>query len=101
MDSRRSIRGLVGTWVGYWVVAGAIKLGPAIAAIWRATRADHHGTVSAGYNDGLFTLNVIDQGATTYNGSVAPLVLAAWIAGPPLLSLIAWLMTRKRDRVPA
>lgn len=97
MDTRRSIHGLVGTWIAYWFVAGTIKLGPAVLAFARVTRGpDGHGAVNAGYNDGRFTLSVVDQGVTTYSGSVTPLALAAWIAGPPLLSWLAWAMLRRK-----
>ena len=101
MASSRRLAGLVTTWIAYWVVAGAIKLGPAIAAFVRATSgSDGHSKISAGYGDGRFTLSVVDRGVTTYDGSVGSLALAAWVAGPPLIAWVLWMILGRRADTP-
>ena len=69
MQSRRSIRALVGSWIAYWAVLGITTLGPACIAILRATRGPKgEGTVSANYGDGAFTLTVTSHGQQIYAG---------------------------------
>jgi hypothetical protein len=95
---RRSIRGLVGGTIAYWVVVAAVKLGPAAFAIYRATRGPKDSSsVNASLGNGGFTLNVIEKGVTTYSASAGLLAIAAWVAIPPLIGWIVWAVSRKKD----
>ena len=95
---KRSIRGLVTSWIVYWVGLTLVTLGPAMLAMWRATRApDGSSSISLNFGDGAFKLTVVDQGVTTFAGSASLIAIAAWVAGPPLLSWIVWAMRTKRS----
>src|SRR5262245_11853787 len=88
---------LVGSWLLYWLVLGAVKLTPAIAAIIDATSGPSGagGTVKASFGDGRVALEVIKQGATTYNGSIGQLPLALLIGVPPLIFWGIWMRLRR------
>jgi len=96
---------LIGSWVAYWLLAGAIKLGPAIAAILRATRgpSDNNSSVNLSFGDTGFMLDVTRAGQSVYYGATSLTALAFWIAGPPLLLWVIWVVLRQRrmrtDRV--
>lgn len=93
----RSIRPLVGSWIAYWLVIAAVKLGPAAFAIWRATRGPSGSArVDASYGDGQLTLNVMAQGVKTYTGAASLLEIGAWVAGPPLIAWAVWAISRRR-----
>ena len=97
MASTRSIRPLVGSWIAYWLVIAAVKLGPAAFAMWRATRGPGGSArVDASYSDGLITLDVLDQGVKTFTGAASLLEVGAWIAGPPLLAWAVWAISRRK-----
>lgn len=97
MAERRSIRSLIGGWAAYWAVVAAVKLGPAAAAIYRATRGpEGQSSFSLNFADGAFTLTVLERGVTTFTGTASLLAIAAWVAGPPLLWWIVWAMRRRK-----
>jgi len=98
VGERRSIRVPVVGTIAYWVVAAAVKLGPAALAIYRATQGPKgSSSVNASLSGGGFSLNVIEKGVTTYNASASLMVIAAWVALPPLIGWIAWAVLRKKD----
>jgi len=102
MAERRSIRALIGGWTAYWAVIAAVKLGPAAAAIYRATRGpEGQGSFSLNFGNGAFTLTVIERGVTTFTGTASLLSIALWVAGPPLVWWIVWAMKRKKERPAA
>ena len=97
---RRSVKWLTVSWVGYWLALAVVKLGPAAAAIWHASRGpgdanQNNVTFSAG-NEGLKLL-VSEHGVTTWTGSVSLLALAAWIAAVPLALWFAWFIAARSD----
>lgn len=100
MESTRRVRALFAAWIAYWTVLGATTLGPAVVAIWRASRApEGQGSVSANFGGGAFNLTVSSFGRQTYAGSIHLLALALWVAGPPLLAWLAWVfLSRERPR---
>ena len=87
---------LVVSWVAYWIGAAAIKLGPAIETAWHVTRDGSHGTISGGFGDQGFRLTMLEGTKTVFDQTVGTGILALWIAGPPLLLWLVWLLTRKR-----
>ena len=93
---RRSIRGLLASWAIYWVVIAVVKLGPAAAAIWHATHVKDADQASVGmsFTNVVFNLTVGEYGKTTYAGSAHLATIALWIAGPPLLLWLRWVLTR-------
>lgn len=98
MAKRRSILGLIGATVAYWIGLALVTLGPAALAGFRATRSpEGSSSINANFADGRFTLNVIDQGVTMYAGTASALAIAAWVAIAPLIGWIAWAVTRKKS----
>jgi hypothetical protein len=94
---RWKARHLVAAWSAYWVGLVLVKLAEPIRIAWRLTRLpDNHGTISASYADGLLKITMIQDGVTQYAGSVSFAALALWIAGPPLVMFVLWLMIRPR-----
>ena len=86
---------LLFAWVGYWFVLALVALRPAIAMILRAMNAPKgHGSISAGVTDGIANLTVVAKGQT-WIGTTSLTSLALWLAGPPLLLWLAWLVTRR------
>jgi hypothetical protein len=96
---RRSITGLIGSWAAYWAALFAVKLGPAVLAVWRASRSTKPNDSSAGVSFGNWVLSLVvtEHGTTTWSGSVHMGALAAWIAVVPLAIWVAWLMSAKSD----
>ena len=89
-------------WGIYWALLAFFTLGSGAAAIWRMTRPDRHGSVSASFDDGVLRVSVIGDGITAWSGSADLGTIALWIAGPPLLLWLAWLASRpRRDGTPA
>jgi hypothetical protein len=86
---------LVG-WGIYWAVLALVSLGSGLQAVWRMTRPDRHGSVSASFDDGLLRVSVIGDGVTAWAGATDLGTLALWVAGPPLLLWLAWLVSRPR-----
>jgi hypothetical protein len=72
---RWSHRELLASWIGYWIVLLAVVAWPAIARWWSLQRSGTHGTVMLSVE--ADTLETI-----------------LWITGPPLLTGIAWLLSR-------
>ena len=91
---------LLGAWGAYWLLLVGVKLGPAIAAILRATGPGESGSsVNLSYGDEGFLLSVVQHGQTIYSATTHLLPLTLWIAGPPLGLWIAWSVVRaKRSR---
>jgi hypothetical protein len=87
---------LLATWCVYWVALALWALGPALPALWRATRPDARGSVSASVGDGVARLTVTADAATVWTGQVGLGTLALWVALPPLLLSVIWLLTRRR-----
>ena len=90
---------LVG-WAAYWVGLVAVKLSPAIRASWRATQLpDNHGTITAGFDNATLHYTVIENGVKTLETGAAVSTMLLWVAGPPLVLWLIWLMMRERPNV--
>jgi hypothetical protein len=96
---RRSITWLIASWAAYWAALFVVKLGPAVLAVWRASRSTTPNDSSAGvsFANRVLSLVVTEHGTTTWSGSVHMGALAAWIAIVPLAIWVGWLMTAKSE----
>jgi len=91
---------LIASWILYWLLLIGIKGGPAIGAIWRATRAggpEGSSSVNASFGDGGITLDVTRLGQSVYHGAISTLSLVLWIGIPPLVLWVAWAVLRRRE----
>jgi hypothetical protein len=75
------------------------RIGPAVLAVWRASRSTTPNDSSAGvsFANRVLSLVVTEHGTTTWSGSVHMGALAAWIAIVPLAIWVAWLMSAKSE----
>jgi hypothetical protein len=94
---------LLGTWAAYWAALVGVTIGPGLLAAWRLTRqSGSHGNMSASVDGSRLLLNVNDVGGAggvwTFNTSITAAL--AWIAGPPLVLWLVWLVSRPRRQVP-
>ena len=94
--SRWRPKHLLLSWVAYWVGATVVKLSRAFVAASRIARVNGQGTMSANYGDKGLELTITDAGATVWHVATPLWALALWIAGPPLLLWLVWLITRER-----
>lgn len=98
MKRRRfRVRNLFLAWSAYWLGLIVVGLSPAILAIWRMSRLPG-GQINAAFGDQGLTATVLQNGITTYSGSISFLTLILLIALPPLVmwALFLW-TTRTRD----
>lgn len=86
------------SWAAYWAGLVGVTLGPAISASWRATQLpDAHGSIAAGFNNGMLTYTVMENGVQTWVGSTPFSTAILWLVGPPLLLWVVWLLARERS----
>ena len=84
-------------WGVYWLVLLLVGLGPELLAIWRViSHPDAHGNITAGITNGVFELAITASDGTVVERSISLLSMLLWVAGPPLLLWLAWLLTRPR-----
>ncbi|HEY7566271.1 MAG TPA: hypothetical protein VH762_01760 [Gemmatimonadaceae bacterium] len=94
-------RHLLLSWLSYWLLLAGVTLGPAVAAIMRATGPDAKGSLNASAGDKGLSLTVIADGGTTWSGTASLTSIAFWVVGPPLLLWLVWFVRRKpRDEPP-
>jgi len=98
MMKRRSVWWLFGSWIAYWLVLAAVKLGPAAMAAWKATHAVGTGSsVQVSVSNLTFNLAVVELGRPTWSGSIHMAALVAWIAVVPLALWFAWFAAARSD----
>jgi hypothetical protein len=86
---------LLGAWLAYWVVLFAVTLSPAIAAALRVVNTpSSHGKIDVSSDGGSLVARITGPGVS-WSGSTSLIAAALWIAGPPLLLWLAWLVTRR------
>jgi hypothetical protein len=91
------VRTLLLGWTAYWLALIVVGLSPAIVAIWRMSQTPHgKGGVNAGVTDGVFSATVLQNGITTWSGSISFLALTLLIAVPPLLMWAFFFLTNSR-----
>ena len=89
-------RHLLLAWVAYWIALVAVRLGDALLALRRVTALpEGRGSFSITYDEG-FRMTVVDSGRTVWSGAASLGELALWIAGPPLVLFVLWLLARPR-----
>ena len=98
MKPRRfRVRNLLLAWSTYWLALIAVGLSPAIGAIWRMSQLPHgNGSVNAGFNGGVLSANVLQNGIPTWTGSISVLGLTLLIALPPLVMWALFLFIAPR-----
>ena len=88
---------LLAGWAAYWAGLIGVTLGPAIGASWRATKLpEGHGSIEAGFTNGTVHFNVIEDGVKTFAGTTSITTALLWLALPPLVLWVAWLILRER-----
>ena len=96
--SRWRAKHLLGAWVAYWIALFAVTLSPALVATIRAVSGPAgHGKIDVSSDGGSLVARITGDGVA-WSGSTSLASIALWIAGPPLLLWLVWLVTR---RVPA
>ena len=98
--SRWKHRHLLAAWVTYWVALVAVKLGGAISAVAQVSGPNGHGSASAGFGDKGLTFTVVNGATTIWSGASSLGAAALWVAGPPLLLWVAWMLKRPRPDAP-
>jgi hypothetical protein len=103
---RLSLRGwgakhLLIAWSGYWLALGVATLEPALAALWRLSRAGAHGQASAAVGDGLLRLTITSTDGSAWTGAIHFSSLVLWVVGPPLVLWLLWALSRPRRDVAA
>ena len=89
-------RQLLLSWVAYWIALVAVRLGDALLALRRVTALpEGRGSFSITYDE-VFRMTVVDSGRTVWSGAASLGELALWVAGPPLVLFILWLLARPR-----
>ena len=82
-------------WVVYWLLLVIVGLSPALAVVVKALNAPKGlGSIGANVGNGVASLTV-SSAAQVWTGSISLTALALWIAGPPLLLWLLWLVTRR------
>lgn len=92
--SRWRSRHLLTAWTVYWLALIGVTLGSAIRAILKVLPEKAKGSVSAGFGDGGLHLNVTNAGRSVWDGTASLTTAVLWVAGPPLLMWLAWLIAR-------
>ena len=88
-------RHLLLAWIAYWLVLLAVKLGPALAAAVRAVSSpDGHGKIDVSSDGGMLTAHITGD-AVAWSGAASLTSIMLWIAVPPLLLWLAWLVSRR------
>ena len=90
------------TWGAYWAGLTAVKLGPAIAEMWRVTQLPPgHGVINASFSNGGFNLSVVEDGVTTLANSAPLSMILLWVLVPPIALWAIWLFVRVRRQAPS
>lgn len=96
--SRLKVRHLLAAWAGYWAVLAAVTLTPAAIALWKVSREGAKGSANVSLGDAGLHATITLSGATVWDATVAVSTLTLWIAGPPLLLWICWLLSASSAR---
>ncbi|HEX5438018.1 MAG TPA: hypothetical protein VFW98_12710 [Gemmatimonadaceae bacterium] len=89
-------RHLLAAWCAYWAALALAILGPGLLAVWRATRPGAHSRIFMSMHNGVFHASVTRGATALWTGAIHAGTLALWIAGPPLLLWLVWLLSQTR-----
>lgn len=88
---------LLVAWSAYWLLLLLVGFRRELTAIWHLTsEPDTHGKIAAGITDGMFQLTIAGTDGTVLERSISLMTMLLWVAGPPFLLWIVWLLTRPR-----
>jgi hypothetical protein len=94
---RFRVRNLLFAWSAYWLALIVVGLSPAIIALWRVAHAGPgRGNVNAGVSDTGLSATVIQDGITTYTGSISLTSAILLLALPPLVMWVVFLLAAPR-----
>ena len=91
---------LLFAWCAYWLTLVLAALGRPALLAWGLQAPGRHGSVSASFSNDVLSLTVTENGATRWAGGAPFLVVALWLAVPPLLLFVAWWLARPARRAP-
>ena len=89
-------RHLLLAWSAYWLGLILVTLWPAIAAGWRLSRENSHGSASAGVTDGILSAKIVDGGQLLWTGSTSLSSLVLLLFLPPLALWLVWFIASSR-----
>jgi hypothetical protein len=96
----RPLLRLLASWVAWWVLLAAWKLGPAVPAILRVSREGANGNANISFGDGGFSATISEGSAVTWQGHTSFLTLVLLVGIPPLILWALWLRAQKRVDAP-
>src|ERR1041385_3666350 len=89
-------RGLLASWVVWWIALTLWGLGPAIGPISRVSREGATGNGNISFSDGAFHASIVEAGKTSWQGDISFLKLILLAGIPPLIIWALWLRARRR-----
>ena len=90
---------LLASWAAYWAGLAGVTLGPLMPAVWRATHLpEGHGSISAGFENGVLNFTIIEDGVKTLVRSAPFGSAMMWMIIPPLALWLVWLAVRQRPQ---
>jgi hypothetical protein len=93
-------RHLLAAWAAYWATLGMVVLRTPVMTAWRLTHLpEGHSSISAGLTNAVLNVTMSEDGATVWAGSVHLGTLALWLAVPPLVLWLVWLLLLPRPEV--
>lgn len=85
-------------WCAYWAALVFLTIGPALPSIWRVTRPDARGNISASFGDGVMKLVVSEGAQVAWTRDLRFAAILAAIGIPPLLLWALWLYAQRGRR---
>jgi hypothetical protein len=94
-------RHLLAAWGAYWAALAVAVLGrPAMLAWQLANRPEGAGagtgTASVSFENAVLKASIVEHAGAAWSGTAHLATIGLWIAGPPLLLWLLWLVLRPR-----
>ena len=96
----RSVAWLFASWIAWWLILVAWKLGSAVPAIMRVSQEGAKGSASANYGDGGFSATITEAGKTIWEGRISLVSLVLLVGIPPLVLWGIWLRSHRPGDSP-
>ena len=87
----RSLVRLLASWIAWWLILVAWKLGPAIPALLRVSQEGAKGSANVSFGDGGFTATITEGTTTAWEGHISFIALVLLAGVPPLILWALWL----------